>query len=319
MKSDLLVSVVIPTYNRAEIISRTIDDVFRQTYRNLELIVVDDGSVDDTRTQLEKYGDRIQVIAQSNRGPAVARNRGAAAARGEIIAFQDSDDAWKPEKLARQVSLLEKMGRSVPCCLCNADMVLDGKATTTFDYSLIRPQHGEGLWLNVGDVLATRFVLFNQTVAIWRDAFERAGGFDETLKYLEDYDLPLRLALQGPWGFIKEPLVVYTGASAGSFSQQALSDPITLQQCEMTIVRRMIQLVEGSERHARMKMYLRRRAKRSRRGLREISLRRTNLSVARPVARLIGTFAHYEEALFRRSPWFPKMITVPAEIANLSL
>jgi glycosyltransferase involved in cell wall biosynthesis len=317
MKNEPLVSVVIPTYNRAGMISQTIDNVFQQTYRNLELIVVDDGSTDDTQDMLRQYGDRIRVVIQANSGPAVARNRGVEVARGEIIAFQDSDDLWKPAKLARQVALLVKAGTSVPCCLCNAEMgIVNGKALTSFDYSLIRPPQEEGLWLNVGDVLATRFVLFNQSVAIRRAAFEKLGGFDETLKYLEDYDLPLRLALEGPWAFIREPLVIYSGASAGSFSQQGLNDPITLKQCELTIFRRVLDLIEGSERHATMRTYLNRRVKRFRRGLRQTKLSRMNFAGARSIAALIGKLTRYEDAFFRRSPWFPRMLTAPVEVTR---
>ena len=94
-----LVSVIIPTYNRAKMIRMTIDNVLEQTYRNFELIIVDDGSTDDTQSVLRGYGDRIRVVTQANAGPAVARNRGVEAAHGEIIAFQDSDDLWKPTKL----------------------------------------------------------------------------------------------------------------------------------------------------------------------------------------------------------------------------
>ncbi len=236
MGSGPLVSVVIPTYNRAGIIGSTIDNAFEQTYRNIELIIVDDGSTDDTQSRLRQYGNRIRVITQANAGPAVARNRGAQAARGDIIAFQDSDDAWKPTKLERQVALLERAGKSVPCCLSNAFLrYINGREFTSFDLSLIFPQHKEGLWLNVLDVLATRFILFNQTAAIRREVFEKLGGFDESLRYLEDYDLPMRLAFEGPWAFIREPLVVYREDSPESFSQVGHKDELGLKNCEISI------------------------------------------------------------------------------------
>src|ERR1700733_14542426 len=185
MAWEPLVSVVIPTYNRAGIICETIDNLFEQTYRNFEVIVVDDGSTDDTPSKLLRYGNRIRFFRQENRGPAVARNHGARVARGEIIAFQDSDDLWKPTKLERQVSLLER-DRSLPCCLCNISVgIVDGKEITSFDQSIIYPEHEEGVWLNVADILATRFVLFTQAVAIRRETFEKLGGFDESLRYLE--------------------------------------------------------------------------------------------------------------------------------------
>ena len=134
------------------------------------------------------------------------------------------------------MALLEHFGPSVPCCLSNVLMrVVNGKDFTSFDHSLIFPRDEAGLWLNVPDVLATRFVLFNQAVAIRRKALEKLGGFNEQLKYLEDYDLPLRLALEGPWAFIREPLVIYREGTPGSFSQAALKDPIVLKECEVKI------------------------------------------------------------------------------------
>src|SRR5438270_1336965 len=162
MSSNPLVSIVIPTYNRAAIISRTIDNIFRQTYPNFEVIVIDDGSTDDTQSVLKRYHDRVRVVRQSNAGPAIARNNGARVAAGEIIAFQDSDDLWEPTKLQRQVALLET-DTSIPCCLCGTRMgQVDGKPLTWFDHSLIRFHQEQGIWLNVFDVLATRFVLFTQ-------------------------------------------------------------------------------------------------------------------------------------------------------------
>lgn len=108
MSQDPLVSVVIPTYNRVGLLARTIGNMFQQTYANFEVIVVDDGSTDGTQAMLNRdYSGRVRVVAQPNSGPAVARNHGARVARGEIIAFQDSDDLWHPEKLKRQVALLE--------------------------------------------------------------------------------------------------------------------------------------------------------------------------------------------------------------------
>ena len=138
--SEPLASVIIPTYNRAELICKTINNIFQQTYSNLELIIVDDGSTDDTRSKLQRYGDRIRVVTQNNSGPAVARNHGVRVARGEIIAFQDSDDLWKPTKLERQVALLQK-DRSIPCCLCNVVLrVVNGREFTSFDDSLVFPR-----------------------------------------------------------------------------------------------------------------------------------------------------------------------------------
>ena len=99
------VSVVIPTYNYGRYICETIDSALAQTYKPLEVIVVDDGSTDDTRERLAAYSDRIRYILQKNSGPAAARNTGIVAAQGEFVALLDSDDLWLPEKVERQVAL----------------------------------------------------------------------------------------------------------------------------------------------------------------------------------------------------------------------
>ncbi len=312
MRSNSLVSVIIPTYNRAGPICQTVENVFQQTYRNMELIVVDDGSTDDTQSRLRPYGNRLRIITQANAGPAVARNRGVAVARGDIIAFQDSDDLWKPTKLERQVALLEKAGCSVPCCLCNAVMrVVEGKQYTSFDNSLIHLSHEDGIWLNVLEVLATRFVLFNQAIAIRKEVFEKLGGFDESLKYLEDYDLPLRLALEGPWALIREPLVIYREGSPESFSRQALKDPVVLKECELKIFRRVLAKVGDGDRRASIQGQLKRRLRTFRRGVREIKVRRMGFPGAKTIGALLSKLGHLHAAAYRRSPWFPKAITVP--------
>lgn len=206
----MLVSVIIPTYNRAGTIRMAVDSALAQTYPDLEVIVVDDGSKDDSLAVLATYGDRIRVIPQANAGPSAARNRGVLEARGEIIAFLDSDDKWMPEKIARQVALMERGGPEMCCCVCNAQVIgNDGKQIgTTFGMSGIRPIFTEGEWTNPQKVLSTRFLLFNQVVAIRREAFDRVGGFNLDLRLLEDYELSLRLSSAGSWGVISDPLVV---------------------------------------------------------------------------------------------------------------
>lgn len=306
-----LVSVVIPTYNRATVITRTIENIFAQTYSKVELIVVDDGSTDNTQARLSAFGDRIRIITQPNSGPAVARNRGAAAARGEIIAFQDSDDLWRPTKLARQIALLSQY-KAATCCLCNAVMgVSRGKERTSFDDSLIHPSHSEGLWLNVSEVLATRFVLFNQTVAIRRKAFEKVGGFREDLRYLEDYDLPLRLSLEGPWAFIQEPLIIYGESSPESFSQQALRDTIVLRECAVRIFESVLSIVDGEVGHTSFRRLLRYRLRLLRMLRTAAKLNEANSRGSRVTGQALIVLDHYLRAAFRRSPWFPRPITTP--------
>ena len=284
MNMQPLVSVIIPTYNRAAVICKTIDNVFEQTYRNFELIIVNDGSTDNTESRLRQYGDRLRVVTQENAGPAIARNRGVKVARGEVIAFQDSDDLWKPTKLDRQVALLET-DKSIPCCLCGVVMRhVNGRPFTSFDHSLVRLRHEEGIWRNVFDVLATRFVLFNQAAAIRRQAFERVGGFPEDLKYLEDYDLPLRLSLEGPWAFIREPLVIYGEGSPVSFSAQAKKDLVMLGECELKVYERILARTDGENRYASARRSLKRRSGMARRKMTALKLRGPD----RPFASVVG-------------------------------
>jgi glycosyltransferase involved in cell wall biosynthesis len=320
MSGNPLVSVVIPTYNRAELVCQAIANVFEQTYSNLELIVVDDGSTDETQSRLRQFGSQIRVITQANAGAAVARNRGIEAARGEIIAFQDSDDLWKPTKLEKQIALLEHFGPSIPCCLCNVLMrVVNGRDFTAFDHSLIFPRDEAGLWLNVPDVLATRFVLFNQAVAIRRKPLEKLGGFNEQLKYLEDYDLPLRLALEGPWAFIREPLVIYREGTPGSFSQAALKDPIVLKECEVQICENLLATAAGESRYAGFRSHLRRRLGMARRQLWAMNLREPDSFRTKAVSKVVKQFDKYYLAGFRRSPWFPQPRTLPVDSAGANI
>lgn len=206
-----LVSIVIPTFNREGIVNRAIDSALAQSYPSAEVIVVDDGSTDGTLRMLGKYDGRISVICQENCGPSAARNAGASAAKGEFLAFLDSDDTWLPDKIARQVRLLQAGSADIPCCVCNAWMI-DGQPgkpaiRTSFGLSGLDFHLAEGFMMNPAPILASRFVLFNQVALIRRAAFERIGGFKPELKLLEDYDLAFRLALIGPWAFITDPLV----------------------------------------------------------------------------------------------------------------
>lgn len=311
MNRHSLVSVIIPTYNRAGVICQTVDNIFQQTYSNFELIIVDDGSTDDTQPKLREYGDRLRVVTQDNSGPAIARNHGVKVAHGEIIAFQDSDDLWKPNKLERQVRLLEK-DRSIPCCLCNIILrVVDGRDFTSFDDSLIFPRNEEGIWLNVPEVLATRFVFFNQAVAIRRAAWEKVGGFDESLKYFEDYDLPLRLSLEGPWAFIREPLVIYNNDSALSFSQAAAKDKITLLQCALKICERVTAECTSAGRQGSIQRYLKWRMGTCRRELKAIEVSGRGFRGAKAAAQFLMQVERCRNACFRRSPWFPRVLDEP--------
>ena len=220
-----IVSVIIPAYNRAATIGRSIDSVLAQGYRPIELIVVDDGSTDQTVEVVRRYGAQVTLICQPNGGPSSARNNGVANSKGEFIAFLDSDDTWEPAKLQLQMQLMVLGGSRVPCCVCNAlTMVDDVRIGTSFGLAEVDCDLATGYWLNPAELVSTRFILFNQVVVIRRDTFEKIGGFKEHMRLLEDHDLAFRLSLMGPWGFVSE-LLVTKYEQQDSVGGQAQRDP----------------------------------------------------------------------------------------------
>ena len=201
--SEPLVSVVMPAYNVDWCIGRAVDSVLAQDYPARELIVVNDGSIDDTRAVLEAYGDKITLIDQQNRGMSAARNVAIRSARGTYIAFLDADDWWLPQKLSRQVELMESRPEIGFCS--TAARVEDGDGNLL---NLWRCHHG-----NI-EMLAT---LFAENAAIAggcsavmarKHLLERVGLFDESLRGFEDPDLWMRLAAVSGYQCIDEPLAV---------------------------------------------------------------------------------------------------------------
>jgi glycosyltransferase involved in cell wall biosynthesis len=302
-----LVSVIVPTYNRADTVSETIDSVLEQTYSNLEVIVVDDGSKDNTQEVLRGYGTRIRNIQQENAGQMVARNRGIREASGEIICFLDSDDLWLPRCVERHVQVLEKAPAEVPCSLANGWLYFaDGRRMTSFENSHLFPSLDEGLCLNIPDILASRFVMFCQFIAIRREALQKAHGFDEDLKFMEDYALPLRLALLGPWAFISETLVVWRQGPPGSVSvsQAAIKRETELRESLGIIRRRYLKAIDGQAQFARSRKMQMKELRLDHLELRAIKLRNQGHTF---LGDLLFRAVKYRKGLFRRGPWFPKM------------
>lgn len=215
------VSVIIPTYNRAATVVRAVESVLAQTLPPDEIIVVDDGSTDHTAAVLDRFRTRVRIIVQRNQGASAARNTGIRAASCEVIAFLDSDDYWRPTKLERQMELFRRFPEAT-CCVCNARLEYEtGEVLYSFDVAGLKPATETGLWTNPMEVLVTRFLLFNQVVAVRREALHSAGFFDESLRIMEDYDLQLRLALTGPWTYLREPLVIWQGGTADSLTSSS--------------------------------------------------------------------------------------------------
>jgi len=195
------VSVIIPTYNRAKYLCEAIDSVLAQTYKDYEIIVVDDGSTDDTKKVLAKYGSSIRYYCQENSGIAVARNVGISLSEGEYIAFLDDDDIWLSDKLKVQMKYLEK-NSDIDLVTSRAEIIdSEGHLTGGFKPSKFYATDFEGL-------LNSNFIVV-PSVVFKKKILSKVGYFDEKLRCCEDYELWLRIALKGKIYFMDQVLVKY--------------------------------------------------------------------------------------------------------------
>ena len=206
-----LVSVIIPTFNRGWIVAEAIQSVLAQTYRQFELIVVDDGSTDRTASILHEFQDHIRIIRQTNQGVSAARNQGVDAAQGAFVAFLDSDDLWKPEKLAVQVNFFLSNSEAL---ICQTDeiWIRNGRRINPKIYHQ-KPS---------GDIFLPSLALClvsPSAVMLKKDFFQQVGGFDESLPACEDYDLWLRISCRHPVFLIPDQLVVKRGGHADQLSK----------------------------------------------------------------------------------------------------
>jgi glycosyltransferase involved in cell wall biosynthesis len=199
-----LVSVIVATFNRAHIISPALESALQQTLTNYEIIVVDDGSTDNTREFLtRRYGDKIRYIGKTkNEGLASARNTGIEASRGTYIALLDDDDLWLPEKLALQVHRAQK-NPALGLVYCGACKVNEAGEVL----ELIKPTKRGAIF---EDMLYRNYLLGPASVAlIARDVLLKTGCFDKNLCPCADWDLWIRIARCAEVDFVEEPLVHY--------------------------------------------------------------------------------------------------------------
>ena len=197
-----LVSVVIPTWNRAALVAEAAASVLAQSWRDLELLVVDDGSTDGTADRLARIGDpRLRVIRQGNGGVARARNRGVAEARGDWIAFLDSDDLWRPEKLARQMAMMLPLPPRVG--FCHTGIEIAGPVET------VAHQAGPSGRIFDAALLDNPVRAPTSSGLVRREALAAIGGFDPSLPAIEDWDWLQRLARLYDVAAVPDPLVVY--------------------------------------------------------------------------------------------------------------
>jgi glycosyltransferase involved in cell wall biosynthesis len=214
--NPISVSVIIPTYNRARTVTRAIDSVLSQTHRKFEIIVIDDGSKDETREVLkERYSDQIRYIYQSNSGAAAARNTGIREAGCELIAFLDSDDVWLPEKTEKQIRLMAESD-----IVLSYTNLMESRNGVEKDYFSVK-----GLGFDkdpeILDYPLKTFLrkggcgIWTSTVMCRKYAVERVGCFDRRMRIYEDVRLWERLAFEGKWGVISNPLARRIWSSPG--------------------------------------------------------------------------------------------------------
>jgi glycosyltransferase involved in cell wall biosynthesis len=208
------VSVIIPTYNRAAKVGNAIESVLGQTFSDLEVIVVDDGSSDDTGKILQDvYGDRIRYFAQANQGASAARNKGLAGARGEWIALLDSDDLWEKEKLEWQFKALERFGSQCGVCYTDVRFMNYPETRTMFQLAEESYRHDGTMGVNTEaqSVLLSPgragMVVCTCSLLARADVIAKSGGFDTNLRFGEDSEFMFRLALLTDFCYVNRPLV----------------------------------------------------------------------------------------------------------------
>jgi glycosyltransferase involved in cell wall biosynthesis len=205
------VSVIIPTYNRRDFVREAIASVLAQTYQDFELIVVDDGSHDDTHAVVQEFPG-VRYIFRENRGVSAARNHGVAVSQGKLLAFLDSDDFWQPRKLESQINFFAQHSEAR---VCQTEEIWLRNGVR------INPHHRHRK--PSGDIFARSLQLClvsPSAVMLRRELFEAIGGFDESLPACEDYDLWLRIAATEPVHLLESPLVIKRGGHADQLSRR---------------------------------------------------------------------------------------------------
>ena len=207
------VSVIIPTYNRSDRVVRAVQSVLDQSFKDLEILVVDDGSTDDTEARLVPYGTSITYMRQSaNRGVSAARNKGIENSNGTWIAFLDSDDYWLKDKLRFQMEFLRRTPDAVAC---QTEEIWIRRGRRVNPKKIHKKPSGEIFQHSLRLCLVSP-----SSVILKRCVFDEIGLFDETLEAAEDYDLWLRISCKHPIHLIDRDLVVKEGGHEDQLSRK---------------------------------------------------------------------------------------------------
>ena len=210
------VTVIIPTYNRGKMVCRAIDSVLAQEYEDFEVVVVDDGSTDDSQKRLCAYQDKIRIHFQANRGVSAARNAGIQMARRDLIAFLDSDDVWLPKKLSIQTEFFKQHAHAM-ICQTEEMWIRNGLRANP------KKRHKKPSGMIYGPSLELCLVS-PSAVMIKKELLDIVGNFDETLPACEDYDLWLRIGCRFPVYLIDEPLIIKHGGHEDQLSRMPCLD-----------------------------------------------------------------------------------------------
>lgn len=214
-----MISVIIPTYNRASYLKEAIDSVLGQDYfsnshqsKSFELIVVDDGSTDDTKKVVESYSQKIRYKFQEHTGVSSTRNLGLKLSQGDFIAFLDSDDLWKKEKIRLQMKFMEAHPEAVVCCTQEI-WIRNGV--------FVNPKKKHRKYSGwIFEKVLPLCLLSLSSALFRRRLFDEIGGFDSSLPACEDYDLGIRLAHRYPLYFLDEPLIIKRGGHEDQLSKK---------------------------------------------------------------------------------------------------
>lgn len=204
------ISVIIPTYNRCELLCRALSSVFGQGYPAVEVVVVDDGSDDGTAEMINNDFPSVKYYFQENKGVSAARNRGIGLASGEWVAFLDSDDEWLPNKLQSQVDALLD-SPEVKVCHTEEIWVRNGKRVNQMN-----KHRKEGGW--IFQRCLPLCAMSPSSIMLRRSIFDEVGGFDENLPACEDYELWLRITARYPVLFIEQPQIIKYGGHEDQLS-----------------------------------------------------------------------------------------------------